>query len=454
MNKIMMKPLIWLMASGSVALFTGCGDAETTINEKTSVISEDGHGHGHDGGERGGRLLVINDEALQAEVYNLADNNLLNSVALPSLPSAIYATGGYRYAALIERNADKVSFLDGGLWQQPHDDHFDTYSIMPSLTSVSLSGSRPTHFVTHDGQTAIFYDGDAATGNNAMVHVIDEAAIDNQSLPKQLNTPTPQHGVAEPRGDYLLATIRRDDSDSTSGNTVLPDQIGVYHLHDGEYQLAIAFDTGCPDLHGAAQNETHIVFGCSDGVLLVTDSGNGNFSAKKLPNTEQVAQGLRIGSLWGHHDSEQFIGQASKHGGSERQFFAIDPVSETMTLIDWQPKTNAMPVARDFSYAAEQFLILDDQGNLTIIEPVDNGNRVNWEFGERLAITTADVTAMPAGKKFLMTLDQGSHTAYIADPIEQHIAIIDLELLTQMGVIELDYVPSLLLWLGIADSTH
>ena len=45
------------------------------------------------------------------------------------------------------------------------------------------------------------------------------------------------HGVAEPRGEHLLATLRRDDAQSTSNAKILPDQVGVYHFHDGEYEL-------------------------------------------------------------------------------------------------------------------------------------------------------------------------------------------------------------------------
>lgn len=452
MNNVMIKPLIWVMALGSAATLTGCGDAETTINEKASVVIEDDHDHDHGNGSTAGRLAIIDSDALNAHIYNLADNDLLSTVTLPSKPSAVYATGGYRYAALIERNADTVSFIDGGLWQEPHEDHFDTYSIMPSLTSVSLSGSRPTHFVTHDGQTAIFYDGDAASGNSASVQIFDDELIENQSMPMQLNLTMAQHGVAEPRGEYLLSTIRRDDSESTSANKVLPDQVGVYHLRDGNYELDIAFDTYCPDLHGAAQNETHIIFGCSDGVLVVADNGDGNFTATKLANNQQIAEGLRIGTLWGHHESTQFIGQASQHGGSDVQFFVIDPTNASMTLVDWQPKANAMPVARGFSFEAEKFLILDNQGYLTVIEPHVDGGNTHWEFGEQLAITQADVTTMPAGKKFLMAIDESAHKAYVSDPIEQHIVVIDLEILTETAHIELDFSPSMMVWLGLAAS--
>lgn len=306
MRPLLIKPLILTLCISAITLtMTGCGEAETIIKEKASVPIEDEHDHG--GGEAGGmaagRLLIVDAVNTKTDVYDLADNDLISAVIIDTVPSAVYATGGYRYAALIERNTDKVNFIDGGLWQEPHNDHFDLFSTMPSLSNFNLTGSRPTHFVKNAGQVAVFLDGDASTGNNAGVYVFDDHMIEEAEMPKSMSFSMPMHGVAEPRGEHIIASIRRDDSLSTSSNFILPDQVGVYHFHDDEYELEQTFDITCPDLHGAAQNKAHIVFGCSDGVLVITDNGNDTYSAQKLLNTDDVADGLRIGSLWGHNES-------------------------------------------------------------------------------------------------------------------------------------------------------
>ncbi len=439
-----------------IAALTACGDAKTTINEKEPITADD-HDHDHSG-EPGatspGRLVIVNTANTEAEVYDLDDGDLLSTVTLDALPSAVYATGGYRFAALIERSEDKVSFIDGGLWQEPHDDHFDLVTSTPALSNFSLTGSRPTHFVHHEGQVALFLDGDAASSANAGIQVFDDHMIEEGETPLTVDFSMPMHGVAEPRGEYLITSLRRDDTQSTSTNFVLPDQVAVYHLHDGSYELDQTFTATCPDLHGAAQNETHIIFGCSDGVLLITDGGNGDFSAVKMANSDELAAGLRIGSIWGHHESAQFIAQASARGSNEIQFFVIDPAENEMELIDWQAMPNAAPVARGFAYEAEQFVILDDQGYLSILEPHQEGEHTHWEFGDRLDFTEADLSTMPEGMKFSMTLAPNGHKAYIADPIEQHVLTVDLDLLQVEGEnIELDYAPSMITWLGIAD-TH
>ena len=50
-----------------------------------------------------------------------------------------------------------------------------------------------------------------------------------------------------------------------------------------------------------------------------------------------------------------------------------------------------------------------------------------------------------------MTFSQNAHTVYIADPISQHIVVVDLDTFEVSGEIELDYVPSMITWLGIAE---
>lgn len=442
-----LKPLVFFISANAILLLTGCGDSETTIVEKPS-IPVDGDDHNH-GGKAISRLLVVNSATIEAQVFDLEDNDLITTIPLDALPSAVYASGGYRFAALIERNADKVGFVDGGLWQEPHDDHFDLVTTMPMLSNFTLTGSRPTHYDTHEGHVAVFFDGNSSTGNNASVQVFDDEVIAEADISAMVSFNLPMHGVAKPRGEHLLATIRREDTQSTSTNFILPDQVGVYHLHNNEYELEQTLNVACPDLHGAAQNETHTIFGCGDGVLLATEGNDDTYSAQKLLNPDTILEDARIGSLWGHHESGQFIGSASVDDVS--QFFAIDPEEGEIELIDWQPMPNAQPVARDFAFEAEQFVILDDQGYLTLIEPHQEADHTHWEYGERLDITEADVSLMPEGMKFSMTLAQNGHTVYIADPIAQHIVVVDLELFEINAEIELDYAPAMITWLGIAD---
>ena len=61
---------------------------------------------------------------------------------------------------------------------------------------------------------------------------------------------------------------------------------------------------------------------------------------------------------------------------------------------------------------------------------------------------------MPEGMSFSMSVAQNGDYVYVSDPIAQHVLQIDLESLTITGDIELDFAPSNITWLGIAESDH
>ncbi|HEY7773977.1 MAG TPA: 5-methyltetrahydrofolate--homocysteine methyltransferase [Marinagarivorans sp.] len=452
------KSLIWSVCAMSSLALVGCGDAKSTVVEKGVIEAEDDHDHDHDHGHEAsahGRLLVLNGDTPEASVYSLEDNSLLDSFALDVAPSAVYASGGYRYGILVDRAGNALNFIDGGLWQEDHVEHLHDYEEAPALLEYVLSGNRPTHVVPHGGQVAVFFDGDASAMVPASTTVFTDSDITSgNATPPSVSFDVAMHGAAQPRGEYLLSSWRRDDAQSTSANPILPDQVALYHWHDGAYEQEQIFDVPCPDLHGAAQNETTIVFGCSDGVLVIHDH-NGEFDAVKIPNSDVVLDNLRIGSIYGHNDSAQFIGIASAHGGSTQQWFAIDPEEGEMTLIENMPELQASVVARGFSYEAEQFVILDGLGQLTLLEPHNHDGHTHWAYeGASYAITEADVSAMPEGMTFSMALAQNDHTVYVADPMAQHVLIIDLELLQEVGDIELDYAPAKISWLGITGEHH
>ncbi|MCU4677000.1 5-methyltetrahydrofolate--homocysteine methyltransferase [Catenovulum sp. 2E275] len=442
-----------LAAAVSAFMLSACGDAETTIVEQDPIeVPEDDHDH--DDGysiESAGRLAILASDSNEALIYDLDDNSLLGNFALTYSSSSLSSSADFRYALISTRAQDQIEFIDGGLWQEDHGDHLHAYQQAPTMSGYTLNGSRPTHLVKHDGKLAVFYDGNAETGEVASVQVVTDTDIANQtqSLPV-LNYSVNMHGVAEPSEDYLIASIRRDDSLSTSANKVLPDQVGVYHLHDGEYEHEHIFEQSCPDLHGAAQNEEYQVFGCSDGILVTQQNGS-EYNSAKIANISAL-DGLRVGSIYGHHELESFIGVASVHGGGAAILVHINPHDNEMETIDWQPQTSAQPLAYSFTADGEHFLILDNQGYLTLLSEHTHDDHSHWEFDSRIDISEQDIANMPEGLSFSMTISQNDHIVYIADPIAQHILQINLESGETTGEIELNFAPKAISWLGIAAS--
>lgn len=443
--------LTYLAALMSVLLLTGCEKAETKIIELESIVEETEDDHEDDLTiESAGRLSVTNVDASTVTVFDLDDNDLIDTFTLTYSGSSVTHSAGYRFAVVTSRSNDWVEFIDGGLWREDHVDHLHDYQEDPSFSDFTLMGSRPTHVDGHDGQLAIFYDGDADTSMAASVQVITDTDIaaeasDINTLEYTVN----MHGVAKPVDDLLIATVRRDDAETESANPILPDSVGIYHLHDGEYEQEQLFAGECPDLHGAALNDEHVVFGCSDGVL-VLHAHDEEYESLKIENIDEL-NGMRVGTVYSHHDVETFIGIASQHGGGSAVLATIHPEDGEMEAIDWEPETDAHPVSYGFSYDGEHFLILDDMGYLSVLSAHTHDDHTEWELEERFDISDEDLEMMPDDASFSMTLSQNAAIVYVADPIAQHVLVIDLESGETTGDIELDFVPADVTWLGIAE---
>mgnify|MGYP001949791651 CR=1 FL=1 len=282
--------------------------------------------------------------------------------------------------------------------------------------------------------------------------VSDNDIVAETDSPATSNYTVNMHGVVKPRGEMVLASIRRDDAESTSHSKSLPDQVGVYHQHDGELELEQVLDMTCGDMHGSAQNNEFVVFGCGDSVLVAHQHGE-EFEAEKIDNIAEI-DGVRIGSIYGHEDSEIFVGVASAHGSGPSALLIIDPEENEMEILDWQAMEDASPVAYGFTYDAAHFVILDNQGYLTLLAAEEHDGHTHLEFEDRLDISEQDIATMPEGASFGMTLSKNDNHVYVADPMEQHILQIDIESMSIEGDIELDFVPASMVWLGIAAEDH
>ncbi|MBQ4834069.1 5-methyltetrahydrofolate--homocysteine methyltransferase [Pseudoalteromonas sp. MMG010] len=445
----------------SSTLITACGDAETTIVEKDPIaVVDDEHDHDDDDDDHDdsytidslGRLAVFASDSNEASFFDLDDNELLDTFTLNSSSNTLSASPDFRYAIITNREQDYLGFIDSGMWREDHGEHLHDYEQGPAFSSYELTtGSRPTHLMTHDGQLAIFYDGDADSGTPASVEVLTDSDISNATatLPG-ISYDINMHGVAEPRGEHLLSTIRRDDADNTSVAKVLPDQVGVYHFHDGEYELEQTLDLTCPDLHGAAQNHDYVVFGCGDSVL-VAHQHDDEYEAEKIANIEAVGT-ERIGTLYGHENSDTIFGVAAGHDGSGSVLLSIHPESAEMEEVELQLADGASAVSYSFSASGEHFLVLDSLGFLNVLTGHDHDGEMHWELAGQVDITEQDVATMPEGLNFSMTVAQNGEFAYVADPIAQHIVQVHLEDLKVEGELELNFPPASITWLGIAEA--
>ena len=436
----------------STLWLTGCGDAKTTINEKESEQPATDHDHDHGSGgditiDSLGRLAISAPDSDQISVFDLDDSELVGQFSTTYAGSRITASAGYRYLVITNRENGHTGFIDGGLWREDHVAHLHDYEQAPATIDFHIDSNQPTHVVKHEGLMAIFNDGNADTSTNASVNLLTDenitaAKTDSEVITFDMN----MHGVAEPRGDFILTTVRRDDATSTSSAKILPDQVAVYHKHGDEYEQDVIFDTTCPNLHGAAQSENFVAFGCGDGVFLAKDDGH-DFDVSKIANLDNFDT-RRVGSLYGHHSHNALIGVASARGTTPL-LVTVDATKGAMSAIDWQPQTDAAPVSYGFSVDGDVFVILDNQGYLTLLKSHLHNGETEWEFASRVDFTEQDVSTMPDGQSFSLVMSQHADTAYISDPIANTIVAVDLADGDVTTALSLDFTPANISWLGI-----
>lgn len=433
----------FLAVAVSMALVSACGDTKVNINEKDPIVIENpGHDHDHDDVNKKGRLVLTALDSAYVQVLELPAKTELNSFLVTATPSALYASGDYRYAAVVQRTQDLVNFVDGGLWQEDHVDHMHDYQAEPRLMPFQLTGIRPTHFQQAPGQLAVFFDGNSVTGAPASVAVLSDADIgeDRADYP-QLRYQTHQHGAAQARGSYLVSTIRDANS-----STTLPDKVGLYEQHGDHYHLEQTFAETCPGLHGSAQNHDFIAFGCTDGVLLIEQKDN-TFTASKLLNTEAFTGTMRIGTLDGYHSAEHFIGFAGT------SVFAIHPEDGEMELLDWQAGSATTITGYGFAEQGEKFVLLDNTGTLTIFNYHGHAhaNESAFKFASKLALNTSNNSTLPAGSRFELAISASDDKVYVTNPITRQLLTVDLHDGEVVAEKQLAYIPGKVVWLGIAE---
>ncbi|MDR6981980.1 hypothetical protein J2X32_000588 [Rheinheimera pacifica] len=426
------------------SLLSACGDSTTNIVEKDPIPIEDDHDHDHDDVSAAGRLVISAKDSNLLSVYELSDTSLLDTFAVADIPSALAASPAHRYALAIQRTTDRVEFIDGGLYQEDHVDHLHDYQQDPELVSFVLSNSRPTHITASDSQLAVFFDGDAASGASAAVAVITDAdiATDSNGYPV-LNYSVHMHGAAQARGEYLISTVR--DANSA---TTLPDKVAVYEQHGDHYHQELVFDELCPGLHGSAQNEHFISFGCTDGVLLIEQEGT-TFTASKLANTADITGTMRIGTLVGAMQAEHFVGFAGT------SVFAIHAHDGEMQRIDWQATDGATLTGYGFADKGSKFVLLDSLGYLTILNyhghEHEGTDEAAFEFAAKVQLTTADVSTMPQGSRFELAISASDDKVYVINPINRTLLTVDTADAEVVATKQLNFMPHKLVWLGIAE---
>lgn len=416
--------------SATLAL-SACGGSSTNIVEREPVEDHDDHDEGSHGDAPStkGRLVISSQEEPEVMVYDLEDGEELAHYPMENAISAVYASANHRFALVLQRDGNQVNAIDAGFIREAHGDHFDYTISAPSFSDFEVSGPRPTHFTHGDGDVVIFYDGSADTAEAAEVGVVSNENLANGAAGVRIELATHQHGAARVLGEHLFLTVR----DPLDTSTTLPNQVALYHLHDGEYELEHTFEVECPALHGSAGWDHGVAFGCGDGVLVIHEE-SGEFVAHKIANPEGLSG--RIGSLYATAGAHELVGVASG------ELFLIDPEAETIEALSWT-EDEREAVAYAFDSEGEHFLILDEQGELTRLEVADQ-----WAALTPIPVVTSDLSGLSEDVRLAMAVSYASHLVYVTDPVSLSVLEVDLESEAVNTVLALEAVPAKLAWTG------
>lgn len=432
----LLKKLSYPLVLSSALLLSACGGSSTSFTELDRIPAPDGpHDHGHNHGALTGRLLLSAPDDQHVYVFDLESEALLTDFHLSGVPSQLYASPSYRYGIVVQGGDNGyVNVVDSGIYEEDHGDHGHLMKDDPSLLDYELLGERPAHVTQADESLVIFFDGNA--GAPAFVSVFDEHDIRHGHDPNVLEYTSNQHGAAQGRGGYLVSTVRGTEADPDS---TLPNQVAVYHLHHDHYDQEELFEALCPGLHGSAQNHDFIAFGCSDGVLLIEEEAHSNhshFEASKLEFDH------RISNLFGHHNVDTFVGVGSG------VLYSIDPSGEgAIETIEWTSNEEHSPADYGFAEHGERFVILDNQGGLTLLDTHD------WSVhAERVQVT--DSTTALEGSAFQLAVSGDGHYAFVSDSAQQTVKVVDLDHGEVIDTFTLDFTPHRLVWLGLVDNHH
>ncbi|MBQ0832752.1 MAG: hypothetical protein KBT83_09215 [Marinobacter sp.] len=401
-------------------MLSACGESGSSSDETHHNIKI----------ETDGRLALFDTGASALKFLNLDNSQVITSITMDGEPSSLYASPDRRYAVAIQREDDRVSFFDGGLYTEDHGDHMHDYAEMPSRLPLTLNDHKPTHYTVGEPHGVVFFDG--GTAASSKVTVFSDTTLGSSSTLASLNLENNMHGVAKLIDGHLFVTYR----DSGITDTTLPAAVERYHFDGSSFDFETRYDEACPKLHGAAANAHSLGFGCGDGVLII-DLHDAAYPATKLANPDSLETGARIGTLVANHDVEELIGIAGN------RLFIIDPESKPAAYRELKIAEGVGRLTQGFTTHGEVFYVLGDDGGLRLFDPADN-----WAPLYTIALMGA--------------LGEDDTVATAVSPAQERLFVLHnqtvIEVDTSAGkivrTINLDFKASSIAWLGLTGEAH
>lgn len=317
----------------------------------------DEHADGH-GEAMIGRLLVGDGEEGKLSVIDLESGEVDQShFDLGARAGRIYATKSGRYAVAVSPDANTAHLFDGGIFMEPHGDHFDLVEGDVRKLPVDLSGDRPVHLYVDGEWAAIFYDG---SGDVALINEHELEEMGDSYVPAKMNA-GPQHGGTVPLEGDLFATTIKHPEFPANADYRLP--IGA-EIRDLDGNILYSAEEGCEGLHGDAGNGHMAAFGCVGGIL-VLEAHDGEYSDTFISAPEGSPEDFRLTSVWGYHGLHHFFALGSAVG-----LYIVEP--EDGVMEQFIPSTDALsPIQVALGQGGETLFVVMSDGELRMYDAHD-----------------------------------------------------------------------------------
>lgn len=278
------------------------------------------------------RLFVSNHERGVVSVIDAEKRASIASFGIDG-PASLFRSASGELVFAVQGAANRVATIQSGIVFRDHGDHADIEVTDPRLLSIAFDGPKPSHFVEHDGEIAIFFDG-----SGKAVTTSERRIPGGSAESREFDSGAPHHGAAAVFAGHVLITVPNSEKPSS-----LPVGIQVRRM-SGE---AVGAVHPCPDVHGEASTGNIMAFACSTGLVIIQPQNDAP-SLRHLPYSGLPAG--KVTTLIGGRGLQYFLGNFGPRGvvliepteatafrhielPTRRVHFAVDPIQAKFAYV-------------------------------------------------------------------------------------------------------------------------